>query len=457
MHKNNERLKNKVLIRFIKYLDVLIMTAIFGVGLFMCCSGNMMNDGFIYRVSLFILIYFVLYALIGKIYDAFKISINRISEIIYSQILTMTIVNCIMFALVCLVSFEITNLMTFLMIYLFQVVVAVLWGVGSHKWYYKKFLAKKSAVVYECRMGMEKLIKEYGLSKKYLVQMTMNVSDCMEDLSQLEEMEVVFLSGVHSRDRNIILKYCMSHDIEVLVIPRVGDVLMSGAKPIHMFHLPMLQVRRYDATPEYLFIKRFMDISISLIALILFSPVMLIVAIAIKAYDGGPVIYSHIRLTKDGKEFPIYKFRSMKTDAEKDGVARLSTGEKDNRITPVGAIIRKLRLDELPQLINIVRGELSIVGPRPERPEIAEQYEKVLPEFALRLEAKAGLTGYAQVYGKYNTTPYDKLQMDLMYIAHPSIVEDIKIIMATIKILFMPESTEGVELGATTALDKDFK
>ena len=160
--------------------------------------------------------------------------------------------------------------------------------------------------------------------------------------------------------------------------------------------------------------KRVIDIVVSLIAAIILSPVFLITAIAIKATDHGPVFYKQIRLTKDGKEFKILKFRSMRVDAEKDGVARLSTGENDSRITPVGKIIRACRVDELPQLFNILKGDLSIVGPRPERPEIASQYCEEMPEFALRLQAKAGLTGYAQVYGKYNTTPYDKLTMDLM-------------------------------------------
>lgn len=156
----------------------------------------------------------------------------------------------------------------------------------------------------------------------------------------------------------------------------------------------------------------------------------------LKATDHGPVFYKQVRLTKNGREFNIFKFRSMCVDAEKDGVARLSTGDKDDRITPVGRIIRACRIDELPQLINILKGDLSIVGPRPERPEIAAQYCEEMPEFNLRLQAKAGLTGYAQVYGKYNTTPYDKLVMDLMYIAHPSIIVDFKIMFATVKILF---------------------
>ena len=240
----------------------------------------------------------------------------------------------------------------------------------------------------------------------------------------------------------------------MFVIPRVGDVIMSGAWPMHMFHLPMLRVGRYMASPEFLFVKRAMDIVISLAALIILSPLFLITAIAVKS-DGGPAFYKQVRLTKDGKQFEILKFRSMRVDAEKDGVARLSTGDKDDRITKVGHIIRACRLDELPQLLNILKGDLSVVGPRPERPEIAAQYCEEMPEFALRLQAKAGLTGYAQVYGKYNTTPYDKLQMDLMYIAHPSLIEDLKIMLATIKILFMPESTEGVAEGATTAMGQE--
>ena len=180
---------------------------------------------------------------------------------------------------------------------------------------------------------------------------------------------------------------------------------------------------------------------------------MIVTAIIIKATDNGPVLYKQCRLTKDGKKFMVLKFRSMRVDAEKDGVARLSSGDKDDRITPIGKVIRKVRIDELPQLFNILFGDMSIVGPRPERPEIAEQYVKELPEFELRLQAKAGLTGYAQVYGKYNTTPYDKLQMDLMYIASPSVLADLKIMFATIKILFMPESTEGIAEGTTTAME----
>lgn len=250
-----------------------------------------------------------------------------------------------------------------------------------------------------------------------------------------------------------ILKYCVANNIAVYMLPRIGDIIVSGAHKMHMFHLPVLRMSRLNNRPEYAATKRLFDVLLSAIALLILSPVMLITAIAIKVTDGGPVLYKQKRLTKDGKIFKVYKFRSMRVDAEKDGVARLSTGEMDDRITPVGRVIRKVRIDELPQLLNILGGSMSIVGPRPERPEIAEQYEEILPEFRLRLQVKAGLTGYAQVYGKYNTTPYDKLQMDLMYIANPGFLEDLRILLATIKILFVPESTDGVTEGQTTAIE----
>ena len=174
----------------------------------------------------------------------------------------------------------------------------------------------------------------------------------------------------------------------------------------------------------------------------------------IKAYDGGPVFYKQVRLTKDGNQFKIIKFRSMRVDAEKDGVARLSTGDKDPRITPVGRFIRAIRMDELPQLLNILWGDMTIVGPRPERPEIAAEYEKFLPGFNLRLQVKAGLTGYAQVYGKYNTNPYEKLEFDLLYINQMNLLTDLELMFNTFRILFSRESTEGAE-SQTGWMDKE--
>lgn len=445
------KFQHDVMLRIVKILDVVLVMLPFAVCWFLYYEKNV-QPPLTWLGSITVLLLFaVLFVMLGKVYDAFLMSMQRISELFYSQMLAAMASDGLMYIVICLMSAKICNLLPGIAAIAGQLAMTAVWSFGAHKWYYAVFPPRPTAVIYDHRQGMEKLIQEYDLSLKYDVQITLSVDECLDNLSLLDGMDTVFLSGIHSHDRNIILKYCVARGIDVFVIPRVGDVIMSGARHMHMFHLPMLRVGRYMANPEYLFVKRALDIVLSLVALVITSPIFLITAIAIKS-DGGPAFYKQVRLTKDGRTFEIMKFRSMRVDAEKDGVARLSTGDKDDRITPVGHIIRKCRIDELPQLINILKGDLSICGPRPERPEIAAQYCEEMPEFALRLQAKAGLTGYAQVFGKYNTTPYDKLQMDLMYIAHPSIVEDLKIMLATVKILFMPESTEGIAEGETTAM-----
>ncbi len=446
------RLGHNSSLRFIKSLNAILLTIPFVI----CwmeyyaertvspydTKGNLIVCG----------LFLVLYVLFGRVYDSFLISLNRISEMIYSQGLAALLADAIMYVVITLLTKCFPNILPLLLAFFVQLFFAVSWSVLAHNWYFAVFQPKRSAVIYDVRRGMEDLIAEYDLGKKFRIEHTASVEECLKaEMKTLEGLEAVFLCGVHSHDRNLILKYCVTNDITVYMLPRIGDVIMSGARQMHMFHLPMLRVDRYNPVPEYVALKRMTDLLVSAAALLILSPVMLITAIAIKIGDGGPIFYKQCRLTKDGKQFYIMKFRSMRIDAEKDGIARLSTGTEDNRITPVGKLIRKVRLDELPQLFNILSGDMSLVGPRPERPEIAEQYEKELPEFKLRLQAKAGLTGYAQVYGKYNTTPYDKLQMDLMYIANPSILEDLRIMFATVKILFLPESTEGIAEGNTTA------
>ena len=448
------KFQHDVMLRVIKFLDVILMTLPFAACWFRYYGQQARTPLDVAGNAAVLALYAVLFIVLGKVYDAFLMSMQRVSELAYSQILAAMAADGLLYIVICLLSAKLCNLMPGIAAIAGQLVVAALWSAVAHRWYYAVFPPQPTAVVYDTRHGMEKLIHEYDLNQKYAVKIVLNVRECLEDLSVLDEMQTAFLCGIHSHDRNIILKYCVANGIDVLVIPCIGDVIMSGARSVHMFHLPMLRVGRYMASPEYLFVKRAMDIMLSLVALVVTSPIFLVTAVAIKQ-DGGPVFYKQVRLTKDGRAFEILKFRSMRVDAEKDGVARLSTGDKDDRITPVGHVIRKFRIDELPQLINILKGDLSICGPRPERPEIAEQYCEDIPEFALRLQVKAGLTGYAQVYGKYNTTPYDKLQMDLMYIAHPSIIEDIKIMLRTVKILFVPESTEGIAEGATTAMRKN--
>ena len=450
-----ESLSYRLTLRIAKILNILLVTIPVLLVWLLCYAPDDVLYSEWKPVCLVVAVFMILYVTYDRIYGSFYVSMVRISEMVYSQSLAMVMADGVLYVVLCLVCRKFIAVWPIGTTLIAQIILSVLWCVAAHKWYFKTYPPKKTAIVYDHGESVDTLIGAYGLRKKYDVLLSVPAKQCIQDdYEAISGMETVFLCGVHSSDRNRILKFCVERNITAYVLPRIGDILMSGAKRVNLFHLPFLRVDRYDPAPEYLLFKRLFDIAVAVVALVVLSPVMLITAAAVKLTDGGPVFYKQKRLTKNGKEFYVLKFRSMCQDAEKDGVARLSTGDADPRITPVGRVIRKLRIDELPQLFNILGGSMSIVGPRPERPEIAAQYAEELPEFNLRLQAKAGLTGYAQVYGKYNTTPYNKLQMDLMYIAHPSFFEDLRIIFATIKILFLPESTEGVAEGMETAMKK---
>ena len=392
---------------------------------------------------LVMIIFFLICYYFGQRLDCFRVSILQIRDVIFGEVLATMITDIIMYILIWMLSIHLPNLIPGLITWGGQCVIGVIWAYVMHQSYFSTHPPLRTIVIYDERMGMENLIHTYGLEKRFNIKTVYPVESIMDKLEVMEEFDAAFLCGIHSRERNIILKHCINHKIKLFMIPRIADVMMRGSEQIHMLHLPILKTQRYKPSIEYQIIKRTMDIVVSGIATIVLSPLFLITAIAVKS-DGGPAFYKQKRLTKDGKVFEILKFRSMRVDAEKYSGAVLSAGENDPRITKVGRIIRACRLDELPQLLNILKGDMSLVGPRPERPELQKEIEKEVPEFGLRLQAKAGLTGYAQVYGKYNTTFYDKLLMDLMYISKPSILEDLTIMLATVKILTSKESTEGV-------------
>lgn len=399
------------------------------------------------RVSVLVMIiFFLICYYFGQRLDCFRVSILQIRDVIFGEVLATMITDIIMYILIWMLSIHLPNLIPGLITWGGQCVIGVIWAYVMHQSYFSTHPPLRTIVIYDERMGMENLIHTYGLEKRFNIKTVYPVESIMDKLEVMEEFDAAFLGGIHSRERNIILKHCISHKIKLFMIPRIADVMMRGSEQIHMLYLPILKTQRYKPSIEYQIIKRTMDIVVSGIATIVLSPLFLITAIAVKS-DGGPAFYKQKRLTKDGKVFEILKFRSMRVDAEKYSGAVLSAGENDPRITKVGRIIRACRLDELPQLLNILKGDMSLVGPRPERPELQKEIEKEVPEFGLRLQAKAGLTGYAQVYGKYNTTFYDKLLMDLMYISKPSILEDFTIMLATVKILTSKESTEGVGEG----------
>ena len=400
-----------------------------------------------------IAIYALINVLFSRLYGGLKVCYLKRIDVFYSMTIATICTNVITYFQITLINRWFLDPWPMVEMTLVQFVIILIWIWLSRYIYSRLYRARKLLVIYGDRDPGDLIHKMNSRKDKYDISGKVHIDAGEKEIYRLmKEYDGVIIWDLPSQIRNRYLKHCFAHSIRCYLSPKISDVILMGSERIHLFDTPLLVAKNMGLSVEQRAAKRLLDIVVSAIGIVVASPIMLIAALCVKLYDGGPVFYFQERLTIGGKPFKICKFRSMCVDAEKDGVARLSTGDKDDRITPVGRIIRACRIDELPQLINILKGDLSIVGPRPERPEIAAQYCEEMPEFNLRLQAKAGLTGYAQVYGKYNTTPYDKLVMDLMYIAHPSIIVDFKIMFATVKILFLPESTEGVAEGQATTM-----
>lgn len=443
-------MRKHLMMRSLKLLHILVTVLLFGV----CWDTYYANQIGVQATQAGCLVavgvYFILIILLGRIYNAYLVGTSRVSQLICSQILTAVFAAGISYILACAIVLRLMNPLPLMGIVLVQIAWCVLWSLLANRTYFFISPPRKTVIIFNSENEKRKLEEVKYFDKKFEIIKTIAAESDRSLEENLEEAEAVFLAGTTLEEQSSVMKYCIVNGIQCYFMPRVGDVIMTGATYMQSFHVPIMRIQRASLKLEYLFVKRLVDVVCALAGIVVASPFMAVTALAIKLYDGGPVLYKQVRLTKDYKEFKVLKFRSMRTDAEKDGIARLST-ENDDRITPIGKIIRKIRFDELPQLFNILKGDMTIVGPRPERPEIAAQYEKEIPSFGLRLQVKAGLTGFAQVYGRYNTEPYDKLKMDLMYINNMSFEEDLRLMFATVKILFEKESTEGVSEGQITA------
>ncbi len=407
-----------------------------------------------YRMGNYLLLFLfvAIYFCFVKVYGGFAVGTATVSDLAFSQIIAVGFLTGFCYIIFSLLSYKLVSIWPFVLIFIAFSLFGVLWSFVANRIYFTLHVPKKTIVLFGNVDSYYSLKDIKRMENRFTVLNTYNCEETplTEIFSVIKNVDAVFLCGVPSDYRNEVVKFCIAEDKVAYVKPKISDTIIRGGKTIQLLNIPVYRCKRKDGNLLYIWAKRGFDIVLSLIAIVISSPFMIGTAIAIKAYDKGNVLYKQTRLTEGGREFQVFKFRSMIMDAEKDGVARLAQ-DGDSRITPVGKVIRMLRLDELPQLFNILKGDMSFVGPRPERPEIAEEYEKDMPEFALRLQVKAGLTGYAQVYGKYNTTPYDKVQMDLTYIANQSILEDLRLMLMTFKILFVPSSTEGVDKNQTTA------
>ena len=382
----------------------------------------------------------VLVLLFAKSFGGLKIGYLKRTDMFYSQTLSIFCVNVVTYFQISVVNRDFSATVPMVLLTIVDLAVLILWIVLTNKLYFRLYPPRKLVVIYGDRNAAELVLKMSRRVDKYMICESVSASAPPEEIREaISRYEGIILCEVSGRLRNDLIKYCFAQNVRAYIAPKISDIILRGAEEIRLFDTPLLLCRNYGLTFEQKLGKRIFDLVFAVVFLVILSPVMLASAIAIKLDDGGPVLFKQKRLTYHGKEFYVYKFRSMVVDAEKSGPQLAK--ENDSRITKVGRILRKCRLDELPQLINILRGDMSVVGPRPERPELAEEYEKTMPEFEFRLQVKAGLTGYAQVTGLYDTLPYDKLKMDLMYIENYSIFMDLRIILMTLKTALFPGET----------------
>lgn len=435
----------KLIMFLLGFFMVVILTAVY---------GYVWHTYYLYLVVypflgkgnlLVIVIYGVLLAFFLQVYSGYKFGYLKLGDLILSQVISIIITNFITYFQISLIGRSLFRITPMLGLTAADIVIIALWSWASSVIYHKMYPPHNTLMIYGSKMVNSLEKKMNRRSDKYQIQNTVDVNVGLEKLkTMMGEYDAVLICDVKTEMRNKILKFCFENSIRTYITPKISDIIVRSADNIHLFDTPLLLCRNSGLSFEQRVMKRIMDLIISIIILVVTSPFLIITAIAIKAYDGGPVFFRQKRCTLNGKVFNILKFRSMIVDAEKPGMVIPAT-DRDPRITPVGRVIRATRIDELPQLINVLKGEMSIVGPRPERIEHVQKYSEKIPEFSYRLKVKGGLTGYAQVMGKYNTTAYDKLKLDLMYIENYSIALDIKLLLMTIKIVFSKESTEGFD------------
>lgn len=464
--KKTEALK-RVIALHIDFVSVLLQLALYAYAWFEVYypvlhaprynqQGFYLGEGLVlyYRGHILVLfVYFILLLFFTRTYGAGRTGYQLPMRVFLSQIFALLLVNMVTYFQLSLMQNWIVSLRPMVLLTIAQLAVAFLWAYIADAVYRAAFPARTLLLVWGAYPADEIEKKFHSLRNRYIIKRRINIAEGTDAVERAmdEGYGGVVLWDIPTDVRNRLLKACYAKQVRAYVMPKIPDVLMKGAEEMHLFDTPIFMVKDYAIRVDERFAKRTIDVVCAALLLVLLSPVMLVTAIVIRLSDGGPVLYRQVRCTLNGKEFEILKFRSMRVNAEEDGVARLATKD-DERITPFGHFIRTCRIDELPQLFNILKGEMSFIGPRPERPEIIAQYMENMPEFAYRMRVKAGLAGYAQVYGKYNTTPYDKLKLDLTYIENYSVWLDLKLMLLTLRILFTPDATEGVEAEQITAL-----
>lgn len=461
MNKNRDLYK-----RFVTFISAMlllgILTGIFAFVWYKNYSEQIVLPYYRRGNWVLIAIYCLLVWLFFRAYGGFKLGYLKKTDMFYAQMISMICVNVVSYFVISLIGRRFMHVTPVMYMTCVDLGAIAIWTLLAGKIYFMMYPPRKLVIIYGSHQAASLVLKMSQRVDKYMICESISINEPEEKVKELiMKYEGAIVCDIPAEQRNDYLKFCFEHSKRAYIAPKISDIIIRGGDDIRLFDTPLLLCRNYGLDFEQQLVKRIFDIVFSIIALIPAAPFMIISAIAVKLYDRGPVFYKQKRLTLNGREFYVYKFRSMIVDAEKDGKPRLAS-EEDERITPVGKILRKFRVDEFPQLLNILKGDMSVVGPRPERPELTEEYKKEMPEFGFRLKVKAGLTGYAQVTGAYDTTPYDKLKMDLMYIENYSIRLDLQIILMTIKTMFFPpknnaETTENLLIPKSINQKEDTK
>lgn len=389
-------------------------------------------------------LYALILLLVMRMSEGFKYGYYKLTDVLISQWVALVIVNFITYWQMSLIANGMIAVKPFVWMTLIEIVIASVCCVLFNFVYEWLHDQKSILMIYGTENALQLAGKTNARLSGYRVDGTIYVEENMGTIfDMMAGYDAVLINDVPPRRRNKILKYCYNNNKEVYIVPKISDIVIRGAEDFTLLDTPIITIKHDGLTMGQRIVKRTFDIILCIIALIPASIIILIAAIAIKIEDGGPVFFVQRRVTRDGEVFGLLKLRSMIVGADKHGVN--PTVEHDARITKVGHFIRPTRIDELPQLFNILSGKMSIVGPRPERVEHVRQYSEAIPEFVFREKVKAGLTGYAQIYGRYNTTAYDKIRLDLTYIQNYSFILDIKLVIRTLRVLFQKESTEGFD------------
>lgn len=446
---DNRRKRNKSISLYVGLFNLILLAVITGHFTYEwnLVYNNILKQPFLGKGNILMIFTIFLVIFISmKMWGGFKLGYSKLVNLVFSQFLALITIGIGEYLIIALTAGTINNMgrlagliaISLAVDFIFCIVYDLI-GIRIYLMIFPPIRLLQVNGDYDNHLRL----KISNRSDKYEVCEEISIHEGLDVVySKIEQYDAVLLNDIPNKYRKEILKHCFESDIPVYYTPKIQDIMVRGSDEINLFDSPLFLARNIGMTTAQAFAKRTIDIIGSTLGLIILSPIFLIVSILIKVEDGGKVFFMQDRCTYDGKVFRIHKFRSMREDAEKDGKPHPATSD-DDRITKIGKFIRATRIDELPQLVDIWIGNMSIVGPRPERVEHVAKYTEDIPEFGYRLKVKGGLTGYAQVYGRYNTTSYDKLKMDLIYVVNYSLLMDFQIVLETVKIIFSKESTEG--------------